>query len=61
MHWRYTIPGHGQVRWIEAFRILKDYNYGGCVSVELEDANFNGTEEGEKLGLLQAGRFLEGC
>lgn len=61
MHWRYAIPGHGQMRWIEAFRILKNYNYNGCVSVELEDANFNGTEQGEKLGLLQASHFLEGC
>lgn len=61
MTWRYTIPGHGQARWVEIFRVLKDAGYQGCVSVELEDANFNGTEEGEKRGLIQSRKFLEGC
>jgi sugar phosphate isomerase/epimerase len=60
-HWRYTIPGHGQMRWSAAFRILADAGYDGRISVELEDANFNGSEEGEKRGLILARRFLEGC
>lgn len=60
MAWRYTIPGHGQVRWVEVMRTLKDAGYTGMVSIELEDANFNGTPEGEKLGILQGARFLEG-
>lgn len=60
-YWRYTIPGHGQMRWGEAFRILKEFGYTGCVSIELEDANFNGTEDGERTGLIQAGHFLQGC
>jgi sugar phosphate isomerase/epimerase len=59
--WRYTIPGHGVMRWGKAFRILADYGYNGCVSIELEDANFNGSEEGEKLGIIQGTRFLAGC
>jgi sugar phosphate isomerase/epimerase len=61
MAWRYTIPGHGVVRWVEAFRILADLGYDGTVSIELEDANFNGTEETEKLGILQGIHFLSGC
>ena len=61
MPWRYTIPGHGQARWVETLRVLKSAGYKGCVSVELEDANFNGTEEGEKRGLIQSRQFLEGC
>jgi sugar phosphate isomerase/epimerase len=61
MTWRYTIPGHGVMRWVEAFRILKARGYAGCVSIELEDANFNGTTEGEKLGILQGVHFLAGC
>jgi sugar phosphate isomerase/epimerase len=61
MHWRYTIPGHGCMRWVEALRILESSGYTGCISIELEDANFNGTEQGEKLGLIQAARFLIGC
>lgn len=59
-HWRYTIPGHGGMSWVPAFRILKDNGYPGCVSIELEDANFNGTEEGEKRGLLLGKEFLRG-
>lgn len=56
--WRYTIPGRGQARWTEIFRILQEANYGGCVSVELEDEEFNGTEEGEKKALLMSLEFL---
>jgi sugar phosphate isomerase/epimerase len=58
--WRYTIPGHGVTRWHEAFRILKDAGYNGVVSVELEDENFNGSEEGEKAGLLNSLAYLRG-
>jgi hypothetical protein len=31
------------------------------VSIELEDENFNGTEDGEKAGILHGARFLTGC
>jgi hypothetical protein len=31
------------------------------VSIELEDMNFNGSEDGEKEGLLLGRRYLEGC
>ncbi len=47
-HFRYTLPGHGVMSWTEGFRILKENGYAGCVCVELEDANFNGTPEGER-------------
>ncbi len=60
-HWRYTIPGHGLTRWVDVFATLKESSYKGAVSIELEDANFNGTEEGEKLGILQGAIFLSGC
>jgi sugar phosphate isomerase/epimerase len=60
-HWRYTIPGHGVMRWPEAFRILESKGYAGCISIELEDASFNGSPDTEKLGIRQGGRFLEGC
>ena len=40
-HWRYTIPGHGVMRWSEALKILVSLGYSGCVCIELEDANFN--------------------
>ena len=59
--WRYTIPGQGLFRWGEGLRILAESGYGGCVSIELEDANFNGAEEMEKQGILHGARFLTGC
>ncbi|MBN1640634.1 MAG: sugar phosphate isomerase/epimerase [Anaerolineae bacterium] len=61
MAWRYTIPGHGVMRWPAAFAILAQLGYAGCVSIELEDASFNGEEWSEKVGILQGARFLSGC
>ncbi len=61
MSWRYTIPGHGQVRWVKTMEILRDRGYKGLVSIELEDGNFNVSEQGEKDGFLYSGRFLQGC
>lgn len=59
--WRYTIPGHGQFNWVEGFKTLTAAGYQGCVCVELEDENFNGTESGEQLGLRLGRDYLEGC
>lgn len=58
MSWRYTIPGQGEVRWYEIMKTLVAAGYKGAVSIELEDANFNGTEEGEKQGILAGAAFL---
>jgi sugar phosphate isomerase/epimerase len=60
-HWRYTIPGHGEMRWTRAFEILKEKGFSGPVSIELEDENFNGSDDGEKAGLLAGGAFLASC
>lgn len=59
--WRYTIPGHGVMRWGKALQILKDIGYAGSICIELEDANFNGSTEGEQMGILQGAEFLRGC
>ncbi len=56
--WRYTIPGHGVTRWSHVFETLRKAGFKGAVSVELEDANYNGTEEGEKAGLLASLEYL---
>lgn len=58
--WRYTIPGQGQVRWVETMRLLVEKGYQGAVSIELEDANFNGPTDSEQVGILQGARFLMG-
>jgi sugar phosphate isomerase/epimerase len=57
--WRYTLPGHGLARWGEIFRTLKDAGYAGAVSVELEDENFNGSEDGEKRALDMSIAYLK--
>lgn len=56
--WRYALPGHGEARWGEIFAILRDGGYGGVVSVELEDENYNGSEQGEQAALLESLDFL---
>jgi sugar phosphate isomerase/epimerase len=61
MTWRYTIPGHGVSRWVDIFRILQATGYEGCVSIELEDANFHRVPEAEQAGILNGASFLAGC
>jgi len=46
------------VRWGEIFSVLKQSGYKGAVSVELEDENFNGSEEGEQRALLASLAYL---
>ena len=58
--WRYAIPGHGVARWKEIFDVLKQSGFNGTVSVELEDENFNGSEDGEKAALVHSLNYLRG-
>ncbi len=60
-YWRYTLPGHGTMRWTRAFEILEAEGYDGFVSIELEDERFNGTPEGEQKGLILSRDYLAGC
>jgi sugar phosphate isomerase/epimerase len=57
--WRYTIPGHGITRWSHVLEVLHSAGYRGAISVELEDENYNGSEEGEKAGLLASLAYLQ--
>lgn len=59
--WRYTIPGHGGTPWTEVCRILVEANYAGVISIELEDADYHGSDALEQQGLLDAGLFLASC
>jgi sugar phosphate isomerase/epimerase len=61
MHWRYTIPGYGCMRWSEAFRRLESHGYKGCVSIEHEDNRFSASEQDQKFGLIVGRQYLEGC
>ena len=60
-HWRYALPGHGEGRWVEYFRILEKVGYKGFVSIELEDENFCGPEQSEKVALIASRDFLASC
>ena len=57
-YWRYTIPGHGCARWGKLLTLLETAGYGGKLCIELEDGNFNGTEETEKRGFIASRDFL---
>jgi sugar phosphate isomerase/epimerase len=56
--WRYCIPGRGSAPWSEMLAALKSAGYAGAVSIELEDRDFNGSEDGEKRGLIGSRDFL---
>jgi sugar phosphate isomerase/epimerase len=59
--WRYALPGHGDADWPRLLSILADAGYasrGGLLSIEMEDEQFNGTQEGEQRGLVGARDFL---
>lgn len=58
-YWRYTIPGHGQARWLRAFEMLVAANWKGIISIELEDNSFHGSPEADKQGYLCSKVFLE--
>ena len=59
--WRYTIPGHGGTPWTQVCRILDGAGYAGAISIELEDADYQGSDAAEQQGLLDAGLFLASC
>ncbi|MDI6775270.1 MAG: sugar phosphate isomerase/epimerase [Verrucomicrobiota bacterium] len=61
MHWRYTLPGFGSVRWVDTFQILAERNYAGIVSIEHEDVRFWEGEDNQKTGLLTGLTFLKRC
>jgi len=56
--WRYTIPGHGCIRWTRLFAELANVGYDGMVCIELEDEQFAGSKEAEQRGLLGSRDFL---
>ncbi len=59
--WRYVIPGHGGTPWPEVCRILAAAGYAGVISIELEDADYHGSDALEQQGLLDGAAFLATC
>ncbi len=56
--WRYCIPGDGSVDWANVAAGFAHHGFDGVVSVELEDARYNGSLEGEKKGLSLSRAYL---
>lgn len=56
--WRYCVPGDGIGDWAGIAAGLHAWGYAGMVSMELEDARFNGTWEGEQQGLTRSRAYL---
>jgi sugar phosphate isomerase/epimerase len=57
--WRYTIPGEGDADWAFITGRLHRAGFDGVISIELEDFRYNGTVEGEKLGLTRSKEYLK--
>lgn len=57
-HWRYTTPGRGETNWSTVGDLLKEAEYKGRISLELEESGVNGDADRERLALLDSGRHL---
>ncbi|NLJ36664.1 MAG: sugar phosphate isomerase/epimerase [candidate division WS1 bacterium] len=55
-HWRYVIPGYGEIDWGVYIARLRDVGYNGVLSIEHEDRAF-GREEGFIKGLRHLSQF----
>ena len=52
--WRYCIPGEGFVNWAWVCGELQRHGFDDTIAIELEDFRYNGTVDGDKLGLIRA-------
>ncbi|WP_309706926.1 sugar phosphate isomerase/epimerase [Armatimonas sp.] len=52
--WRYCIPGEGVVNWAWVLGELQRHGFDDTIAIELEDFRYNGSVEGDKLGLIRA-------
>ncbi len=57
--WSYRIPGRGELDWKKLLSMLKASGYDGTISLEHEDAAYEGSIEAVEQGLLEGKAFLE--
>jgi sugar phosphate isomerase/epimerase len=57
--WHYRIPGAGQLDWKRLISCLKSADYTGVISIEHEDAGYEGNLECVQEGLIKGLRFME--
>ncbi|MBI4419157.1 MAG: sugar phosphate isomerase/epimerase [Ignavibacteriales bacterium] len=58
--WRYRLPGNGSLDWRRFIGVLREVGYDGVLSLELEDPDWEGSEEKTKAALVQGAEFLSG-
>ena len=59
--WSYRIPGRGELDWKKLLSKLKANGYTGTISLEHEDAAYEGTLPAVPQGLLDGKAHLEQC
>ena len=57
--WQYVIPGRGELDWAKLLGMLKEIGYDGTISLEHEDAAYEGTVEAVQQGLIDGKKYLE--
>lgn len=56
--WSYRIPGRGELDWQRIFDLLRRIGYNGTVSIEHEDADYEGSMEKVAEGILASRSYL---
>lgn len=59
--WSYRIPGRGELDWRQLLGQLIAEGYDGTISLEHEDAAYEGSVEAVENGLLDGKAWLEAC
>ena len=59
--WSYRIPGRGELDWKKLLSKLKANGYTGTISLEHEDAAYEGTLPAVQQGMLDGKAHLEQC
>ncbi len=57
--WQYVIPGRGELDWKKLLTALKAAGFNGTISLEHEDAAYEGSVEKVQEGLLDGKEYLE--
>jgi len=57
--WTYRIPGRGELDWQRIFELLKKIGYNGTISIEHEDADYEGSLDKVAEGILASRSYLQ--
>lgn len=57
--WSYRIPGRGELDWEKLLKLLRENGFDGTISLEHEDAAYEGSLEAVEQGLLDGHVYLK--